>query len=91
MYSDAENARNQVSHGGGGSSFEGEFITCRSPSSGITLVFVPLERHPVVTVLVGHPRHATSEVDEDLCMPPFDSRPVTCIHPEHTHHNIKTR
>lgn len=91
MYSDAENARNQVSHGVGGSSFEGKFITCRPPSSGITLVLVPLERHPVVTVLVGHPHYATSAVDENLCMPPFDSRPVARIHPQHTHHYTKTR
>jgi hypothetical protein len=79
MYSGAENARNQVSRGGGGLSFEGEFITCRPPSSGIALVLVPLERHPVVTVLVGHPHRATSAVDENLCMPPFDSRPVARI------------
>lgn len=72
IYGGAENARNQVSHGGG-PGFDGEFITCRPPcySSGSTLVLPPHHRH---AALVGHPRRTTSAVDEDLCItpPPFD-------------------
>jgi len=87
-YGVAEYERNRASHGGGGGpSFEGEFITCRPPSSGVTLV--PPERRPVLTVLIGHPRYATSAVDtriyacHRLTLGPY--RESTSYQPLHSH------
>jgi len=84
MHGGVENARNQVSRG----------ITSARISRVNLLPDVrpaavsPRRRAPLHTpsrrhsALVGHPRHATWAVDENLCTPPFDSRPVPSpLHP----------